>query len=121
MQDLPSAAELVEAVREFLEKDVFPALEGRTQYHTRVAMNVLAIVQRELEQSQRADAEERARLVALLSRGRDSGASLSDLNAELAARIRDGSLDVPSEELVDHLRETLRDKLAIANPKYVSD
>jgi hypothetical protein len=121
VQDLPTAAELVEAVREFLEKDIFPALEGRTQFHTRVAMNVLAIVQRELEQSQRADAEERARLVALLSRGADSGASLSDLNAELAARIRDGSLDAPREELVDHLRETLRDKLAIANPKYVSD
>jgi hypothetical protein len=121
VQDLPTAAELVEAVREFLEKDIFPALEGRPQFHMRVAMNVLAIVQRELEQSQRADAEERARLVALLSRGADSGASLSDLNAELAARIRDGSLDAPREELVDHLRETLRDKLAIANPKYVSD
>jgi hypothetical protein len=121
VQDPPTAAELVEAVREFLEKDVFPALEGRAQFHTRVAMNVLAIVQRELEQSQRADAEEHARLIGMLSRDADSEASLLDLNAALAARIRDGSLDASREELVDHLRETLRYKLAIANPKYMSD
>ena len=121
MQDLPTAAELVEAVREFLEKDVFPVLEGRTQFHTRVAMNVLGIVQRELEESNRVDASERARLVALLRRSDASDASLLELNGELAAGIRDGSLDAPREQILDHLRETLRDKLAIANPKYLSD
>jgi hypothetical protein len=121
MQDLPTAAELVEAVREFLEKDVFPALEGRTQFHTRVAMNVLGIVQRELEESGRVDASERARLVALLRRSDASDASLLELNGELAAGIRDGSLAASREELLAHLRETLRDKLAIANPKYLSN
>jgi hypothetical protein len=121
VQDLPTAAELVEAVREFLERDIFPALEGRKQFHTRVAMNVLGIVQRELELSNRSDAREWKRLVALLGRDGDSDASLADLNGELAARIRDGSLDAPRQELLDHLRETLRDKLAIANPKYLSD
>jgi hypothetical protein len=121
VQDLPTAAELVEAVREFLERDVFPVLEGRRQFHTRVAMNVLGIVQRELEQSNRADTGERERLVALLGRDPDSNASLADLNQELAAGIRDGSLAAPREELLDHLRETLRDKLAIANPKYLPD
>ena len=79
------------------------------------------VVQRELEQSNRADTKERARLVALLGRDGDSDASLTDLNEELAARIRDGSLAAPREELLDHLRETLRDKLAIANPKVLSE
>jgi hypothetical protein len=121
VQDLPTAAELVEAVREFLERDIFPTLEGRKQFHTRVSMNVLGIVQRELEQSSRADGKERERLVALLGRDGDSDASLTDLNRELAARIRDGSLAAPREEILGHLRETLRDKLAIANPKYLPD
>jgi hypothetical protein len=40
---------------------------------------------------------------------------------ELAAAIRDGSLAASREELIDHLRATLRDKLAIANPKYLAD
>ena len=35
--------ELVTAVREFLERDVMPATEGRVQFHTRVAVNVLGI------------------------------------------------------------------------------
>jgi hypothetical protein len=60
------------------------------------------------------------RLVALLGRDGDSDASLTDVNEELAARIREGSLDAPREEILDHLRETLWDKLAIANPKYLS-
>ena len=63
---------------------------------------------------------ERTRLVALLSHAADSESSLPDLNTELAARIRDGSLSDKRDELVDHLRSTVRDKLAIANPKYVS-
>ena len=84
-------------------------------------MNVLGIVQRELERSHRFDVRERERLLALLGRDADSDAPLADLKAELATRIRDGSLDVPRDELLDHLRETLRDKLAIANPEYLSD
>ena len=40
--DRPTAAELVESVREWLERDVLAATNGRLQFHTRVAMNVLA-------------------------------------------------------------------------------
>ena len=49
MHGRPTVAELVEAVREFLEHDVMAATEGRVQFHTRVAINVLGMVQRELE------------------------------------------------------------------------
>ena len=48
-QDRPTASELVAAVREFLERDVMAATEGRVQFHARVAVNVLNIVARELE------------------------------------------------------------------------
>jgi hypothetical protein len=118
MQDLPTAAELVEAVREFLESEIFPAVEGRKRFHTRVAMNVLAIVQRELEEAPAADARERARLAGLMP---GVTGSLGELNAELATRIREGSLDTGREDLVEHLRATVRDKLAIANPRYIAD
>ena len=120
MQDLPTAAELVEAVREFLENDVFAQAEGRTKFHARVAMNVLAIVRRELELGPAADAAERARLLELLPDAAREG-SLAELNAELAARIRDGSLAAERGVLVAHLRETVRDKLAIANPRHLGD
>ena len=49
LHDPPTAQQLIESVREWLETDVFPQVEGRLQFHTRVAMNVLAMVERELE------------------------------------------------------------------------
>ena len=47
--DAPTAAQLIEAVREWLERDVAASTEGRLKFHARVAVNVLAIVERELE------------------------------------------------------------------------
>lgn len=119
MQDLPTAAELVEAVREFLDRDVFPILEGRPKFHTRVAMNVLAIVERELSLGARLDGEERERLCALLRLEDDSPESLLELNEMLATKIRDDSLAASRGDVIAHLRATLADKLAIANPKYI--
>ena len=48
-QDRPTAAQLVTAVREFLERDVMGATDGRVNFHARVAVNVLNTVARELE------------------------------------------------------------------------
>ena len=49
MQNLPSARELLTAVREFLNNVAMPELSGRARFHARVAANVLGIVERELE------------------------------------------------------------------------
>lgn len=116
-QDRPTAAELVEAVRDFLADDVQPALEGRLAFHTRVAVNALGMIERELSLGPALDAAERARAVALL--GHDG--ELRDLERELAARIRDGSLDALSGEVNDHVRATVRAKLEVANPGYLGE
>jgi len=46
--DVPSASELLDAVREFLEAELLPVAEGRVRFHLRVATNVLRMVEREL-------------------------------------------------------------------------
>jgi hypothetical protein len=120
VQDLPTAEELLLAVREFLEHDVLPEASGRTRFHARVAINVLAIVERELALGPAADRAERERLAALLPDAGDD-ASLTELNERLAAAIRDGGIDAARAELWEHLRATVRDKLAIANPRYLGD
>ncbi|MFM1791344.1 MAG: hypothetical protein RLZZ526_1671, partial [Actinomycetota bacterium] len=43
--DVPTARQLVESVREWIEKEVAPAVTGRLQFHSRVAVNVLAMVE----------------------------------------------------------------------------
>jgi hypothetical protein len=115
MQDRPTAAELVGAVREFLERDVMRATEGRVQFHARVATNALGMVERELRDGPALSEAERARAAALL--GHD--AEPVTLERELAARIRDGSLDNRLDDVRAHVRATVREKLVIANPGYL--
>jgi len=119
MTDRPTAAELLEAVRELLEHDLLgddssDALDGRTRFHLRVAANALAIVERELTDGPHLAAEEQERLRTLL--GQDG--SLDDLNRMLAAGIRDRSLDDRRVAVIEHIRETLRAKLTISRPGY---
>jgi hypothetical protein len=112
--DRPTAAELVEAVREFLTEQIAPNVEGQLAFHARVAGNALAIVERELAGGRAMDAGEQARLAAILGHDGD----LVDLNRELAAKIRAGELNDKRAEILAHLRRTSADKLALANPRY---
>jgi len=114
----PTAAELVEAVRDFLERQALPALEGRNAFHARVAINALDIVHRELGLGVAADVGEQERLVALL--GGDAVGSLEELSRELCRRIRSGSLTLESPGLREHLWATTLARLAIDQPKYRS-
>jgi GNAT superfamily N-acetyltransferase len=109
--DHPSAAALTEAVREFLERDVLRATEGRVRFHTRVAINVLAMVERELVLG---PDQSRAHAAALDRLGLSS-------DAELAAAIRSGALDDRLDEVTAVVRETVEAKLAVANPRYLGD
>lgn len=95
MPDRPSAAELVEAVWEFLSQEVLPnAKDHREKFRTLVAMNALAIARRELEGGVMDADEEELR--------------------ELARRIRAG--DVPELAL---LKERVAAKLRVSNPQYL--
>jgi hypothetical protein len=115
LHDRPTATELVAAVREYLERDVMSATEGRLAFHARVAVNVLGMVERELEVGAAQDAEEHDRLVALL--GRDG--SVRELTELLAHGIRDGSIDASWSDTVAAVRDTVRAKLEVANPRYL--
>ena len=120
-QDRASAEELLGGVEAFLRKDVLPQLSGASIYKCRVAANILSIVQRELALGNAADSTELQSLQKLLGRegeGFDTSSRLDDLNAELCTDIRSGKLDEQRDGVMNHVRSTLQDKLAIANPKY---
>jgi len=96
--DRPDAAELIEAVFEFLAEEVLPqADDHRLKFRTLVAMNALGIARRELEAS--------------------NTVSLADERlAELAASIRADGAD---PALLDELRAHVAEKLLISNPAYL--
>ncbi len=112
--DAPTAQQLIESVREWLERDVLTETTGRLQFHTRVAINVLAIVERELELGPEQAERHLARLT-------DLGVT-SD--TELAAGIRSGAIG-DSPETAAQVRAavlaSVRDKLMVAHPSYVVD
>jgi hypothetical protein len=93
--DRPDAAELVEAVFEFLAEEVLPnAPDHRTKFRTLVAMNALGIARRELGSTEQFPPEEDLR--------------------ELARRIRAGA---PAD--LAQLKEHVAAKLRISNPAYL--
>jgi hypothetical protein len=116
----PTAAELVEAVREFLEREVLPALPAEARFQCRIAINVLAIVRRELELRPALDTAERERLAMLLGPASADG-SIDALNRRLAQAIRDGSIGVDGAELGEHLRRTIGEALQINNPRWLQE
>jgi len=109
--DAPDAGELVASVREFLERDVLAATDGRVRYHCRVAINVLAMVERELSMGAVHARAHEERLAELGFAG----------DEELAAAIRAGRLDDRHAEVGAALAEAVRDKLVVANPAYLED
>lgn len=107
----PSAAELVAAVGEFLRTEVLPTGDGRLHFHTRVAANVLATVERELTLGEHQQSEHRQRLAEL---------GFTD-QAELAAAIRAETVDPHDPAVIAAVRATVTDRLTVANPRYLSD
>jgi hypothetical protein len=104
----PTAAELVEAVREYLEGRM-AASEGGTRFEARVARNALATVERQLALGPALAAAHAARLHAL---------GFAD-DRQLAAAIRAGAFDRDWAVVGAALAAAARDQLLVANPSYV--
>jgi hypothetical protein len=92
---IPSGAELAAAVREFLEQEVVPATEGRLSFHARVAANVMAQIERELQ----------------------NGLPDTSRDAELCAAIRKGTVDLA--QAYEAARAAVVAKLRISNPRHL--
>lgn len=128
MQDFPDKATLLGAVAEFLDKTVRPALDDKgLAFRVRVAAHMVATVAREVTFEGHHDAVELARLRRLLDRTDDPlppndmarRAALTDLNAELARRLREDALtDDDQDAIRTHLVRTLEEKLSVVQPRF---
>jgi len=129
LQDRPTVLELLAAVRTFLEEDIVPGLEGRQRFHVLVSANVLGILERELGGEEAALLAEWTRLARLLGLGGAQPpermtalrAAVGELTEQLAERIRRGDADAGqwAEAVRAHVRETVVEKLRVANPRYL--
>ena len=104
----PTAAELLEAVREYLTGTVVPSASGPVAFHARVAANAVGIVERQLALAAAHEAAQRRGLAGL---GVGS-------TAELCAAIRAGR--VGGSGLWAFLAASARDRLSVADPRHLA-
>ena len=116
-QSLPDAPALIAAAVKYLEGELMPALTGYHRFKTRVTINVLNTVRRELEMRPALEEAENARLAAIVGHASE----VDELSRELCDLIRAGKIDMNDPALREHLRLSLADALAINNPKWTTD
>jgi hypothetical protein len=128
MQDRPTSVELLEAAAEFVDREIVPAIQGARQFQVRVVANVMRIAAREIQMEDPMVRAEVKALAALLGHEKPHLHSLADLceaamklNKELSDKIRAGEADDGPfrAETMKIVRQTVEDKLRIANPRYV--
>jgi aminoglycoside phosphotransferase (APT) family kinase protein len=107
--DRPSGPELLRAVREFLTAEA-GGTDPRLRFHARIAANALRIAEREAMLAPAHAHRHRVRLAAL---------GCED-DAELCAKIGDGSLDHHLAEVIEAVRASTVDKLTVANPAHLA-
>ena len=116
MIDAPHGADMLDAVARLLRDTLIPQLPADTVFQARVAANAIDLVAREIRLGAAAQTDATVRLKALLS----LDASLPELEAELAQRIREGQVGADTPGLMDHLWATTLAKMAIDQPSYAS-
>jgi hypothetical protein len=107
--DRPSVDELLESVREWLERDVTQSSDTRIAFHARVAANIIEIVRRENMSAPEINARHDQFLASLKVASEQ----------ELVDKIRAGYYDENLWEMLQKLRPVVEDKVAVANPKYL--
>lgn len=105
--DRPTPDELLDAIAGFLSDELATG-DPRSRYLAKVARTGVGILRREWASGARLRDEHRARL---------AGIGCADDDA-LAAAIRDGTLSSDDGAVVDVVRRSMLDRLAVANPRY---
>ena len=124
MNDRPDAQDLLAIARETYVREILPELPERLRYTALMIANAMAIAQRWVAAGDQAAHAELKRLQALLpeaigeSEGTALHAILAAYNLRLVREIRAGRFDGAERgELLQHLRRTTEEKLAVSNPK----
>ncbi|MCG9873549.1 MAG: DUF6285 domain-containing protein [Leptospiraceae bacterium] len=146
MQDKPTSTELLEAIQDFLMKEIMPTVKDKDllSFKTLISWNMLGVIIRELKQEEPLLEKEFSSIFSLLgdygknllsqnpklSNSNINSPDLSELsliekkeillqaNEFLAKTIREEKILPSNHEVYHHIMETLKDKLSISNPRF---
>lgn len=119
MQDKPTSADLLEAIQDFLMKEVLPQFKDKEllSYKTLVSWNMLGVVSREIRLGEELLDKELGRLVELLNKNLVIPSTLNEKkniahawNIELRDKIRKEKLSSENSRYWNHVKETVKKK-----------
>jgi len=116
----PDRETLMDVIVDYLEGELYPKLSGVDRYRSRVAINALRIVQREMTMGPSLQATDAQALRELLGASQDDRDDVA-LEETLADDIAQGRRSLDDPALVSYLRDSLRRALQVNNPKWTGD
>lgn len=126
MQDRPRAQDLLDAIADYLLKEVLPAVRENDAlaYKALVSWNMLGVVSRELKEGETHLNAELERLSKRfgespgpLTTVREKMERVQSLNQKLSDQIRSGKILPSNAEVLSLVKKSLEEKLAVANPR----
>ncbi|AXR68063.1 DUF6285 domain-containing protein [Leptospira mayottensis] len=130
MQDKPTSADLLEAIQDFLMKEVLPQFKDKEllSYKTLVSWNMLGVVSREIRLGEELLDKELGRLVELLNKNLVIPSTLNEKknlahawNIELRDKIRKEKLSSENSRYWNHVKETVKEKVEVINPRFTTE
>ncbi|TGK42433.1 DUF6285 domain-containing protein [Leptospira andrefontaineae] len=130
MQDKPSATELLEAIQDFLMKEVLPEFRDKDllAYKTLVSWNMLGVISREIRSGEESLDKELTRLSSLLKKKTELPKTwnekknlTSSWNEELRDIIRKEKKSLEDTEYWKHIKESVIEKVEIVNPRFTTE
>ncbi|TGK00298.1 hypothetical protein EHQ53_09655 [Leptospira langatensis] len=130
MQDKPSATELLEAIQDFLMKEVLPEFKEKDllAYKTLVSWNMLGVISREIRSGEELLDKELVRAASLLKKKQDfpktwneKKALASAWNKELRDIIRKEKKSLEDADYWKHVKESVIEKVEIVNPRFTTE
>ena len=126
MQYKPENQDLIEAIAEFLRKDILTLVKDNDElaYKTLVSWNMLNVVMRDLEKEELNHIKELERLSELLNLSLEIPLTLKEkkekvkgLNQKLCELIKNQKIH-KNHPIWEHVKQTLIENLSISNPRF---
>ncbi|EQA45138.1 hypothetical protein LEP1GSC050_4038 [Leptospira broomii serovar Hurstbridge str. 5399] len=130
MQDKPTSTELLEAIQDFLMKEVLPEFRDKDllSYKTLVSWNMLGVVSREIRSGEELLDKELSRLAKLLKKDGKFPSTLNEKkklasgwNLELRDLIRKEKKTIDDRSYWEHVKESVREKVEVTNPRFTTE
>jgi hypothetical protein len=124
MQDRPTIQELIEAIQEFLLKDLLPELKSNDSlsYKTLVSWNMLGVISREFKTDSKKLEREKELLINFLkikNLNFNEKSTINEMSYVLQKYIRDNFVSNEDSDLWYTMKEILKLDLEIVNPRFL--